>query len=93
MHDPTPIPKHSYCNLYGGKCGWDARISKYEPNWTGLGENICELWIRGVDSTKLALQSYGQFDPDVPYTLQSPNPGMTYESEANNPIAGVVRDA
>jgi hypothetical protein len=29
-----------YCNLYDGKCGWDARISRYEPNWTGLGENI-----------------------------------------------------
>jgi hypothetical protein len=23
----------SYCGLYGGACNWDARISKYEPNW------------------------------------------------------------
>lgn len=46
-----------YCNLYGSRCGWDARISKYEPNWSGLGENIA----------------------------------MTYESEAQNPIAAVVR--
>lgn len=23
----------SYCGLYNGRCNWDARISKYEPNW------------------------------------------------------------
>ena len=31
---------NKYCRLYGGKCNWDARISKYESNWRGMGENI-----------------------------------------------------
>ncbi|TFJ81161.1 hypothetical protein NSK_007505 [Nannochloropsis salina CCMP1776] len=31
---------NKYCRLYDGKCNWDARISKYESNWRGMGENI-----------------------------------------------------
>lgn len=40
INQPPPPQPPRYCDLYGGKCSWDARISKYEPNWTGLGENI-----------------------------------------------------
>jgi hypothetical protein len=31
---------HRYCNLYGGDCGMFARIDRYQPNWSGLGEII-----------------------------------------------------
>jgi hypothetical protein len=28
-----------YCSLYSS-CSWTDRVSKYEPSWTGIGENI-----------------------------------------------------
>jgi hypothetical protein len=44
LNDPNCTLQHEtcpkYCRLYGGNCDWIARVSRYQPNWRGLGEII-----------------------------------------------------
>lgn len=53
-HDSKTTPKRRYCSLYGGRCSWDARISKYE-SWTGAGENIAMTYSDAAGDPMAAL--------------------------------------
>jgi len=54
-HPSNPFPPQCrYCSLYGS-CAWYDRVSKYEPSWTGIGENIAMTYDRAAGDPMAAL--------------------------------------